>query len=122
MIIPLKNRSKVASFPPYCRKPRFFHLTADDEDDDDDDDDDDDLETPTDFSIRVDRSVEPYGIPDRLFDSSRSIDRALRDPRSTFRFESIDRAIGDPRKRVEVGPRMRQPFQALSLFDGLLPI
>ena len=36
-------------------------------------------------------------IPDRLIDSSRSIERALWDPRSTFRFASIDRALGDPR-------------------------
>ena len=46
--------------------------------------------------IDGDLGLDPFdqhiGIPDRLFDSSRSIDRALRDPRSTFRLESIDRS------------------------------
>ena len=70
--------------------------------------------SPIDFSIRVDRSIEPQGIPDRLIDSSRSIDRALRDPRSTFRFESIDRALSDPtaagrrRQAAEPPPDSRQ--------------
>ena len=74
--------------------------------------------SPIDFSIRVDPSIEPLGISDRLFDSSRSIERALRDPRSTFRFESIDRALWNPRKEVEVGSHMRQPLWGPSLFDN----
>ena len=47
--------------------------------------------------------------------------RALRDPRSTFRFESIDRS--SPRrspKEVEVGSCMRQHSKPPSLFDGVL--
>ena len=64
---------------------------------------------PDRLSIRVDRLIEPSGIPDR---SSRS--SPLGSP-----IDRVDRALGDPRKRVEVGSSMRQYSKTPSLFDGV---
>ena len=77
-------------------------------------------------SIDSSRSIVPYGIPDRLsiesidrsspkgspidFRSSRSIDRALWDPRSTF--DRVDRSIepyGIPDRSIRVDRALRDP-------------
>ena len=64
------------------------------------------LRDPRSTFDRVDRSIEPWGIPDR---SSRSSPKG----------SPIDRALRDPRQRVEVGSCMRQHSKT-ALFDGFL--